>query len=66
MNKERVYVYVAGPLYSTGDVEQNIRRAIFAGDRLAKAGYAAFIPHLTHFWGLLCSTSPVEYRGPAT
>ena len=46
-------VYIAGP-YTKGDVAQNVRVAILVGDRLAKAGYAPFIPHLTHFWHLLC------------
>lgn len=45
-------VYVAGP-YTKGDVAMNVRVAIEAGDRLAKAGYVPFIPHLTHFWHLL-------------
>lgn len=46
-------VYIAGP-YTKGDVAQNVRNAILAADRLAKAGYVPFIPHLTHFWHLLC------------
>ena len=46
-------VYIAGP-YSKGDVAQNVRNAILAGNRLAQAGYIPFIPHLTHFWHLLC------------
>lgn len=45
-------VYVAGP-YTKGDVAQNVRNAIQAGDRLAEAGYVPFIPHLTHFWHLI-------------
>jgi len=49
MNK----VYVAGP-YTKGDVAQNIRIAILAADRLSQAGLVPFIPHLTHFWHLLC------------
>ena len=46
-------VYIAGP-YTKGDVAQNVRDAVFAADRLSRAGYAPFIPHLTHFWHLLC------------
>ena len=49
MNK----VYVAGP-YSTGDVAQNVRNAILAADKLAQAGLFPSIPHLSHFWHLLC------------
>ena len=29
---------------------QNVRRAIEAGHALADAGFAPFIPHLTHYW----------------
>ena len=46
-------VYIAGP-YTKDDVAQNVRKAVLAGDRLAQAGYVPFIPHLTHFWHLLC------------
>jgi len=46
-------VYIAGP-YSTGDVAQNVRNAILAADRLTKIGYVPFIPHLSHFWHLIC------------
>lgn len=46
-------VYIAGP-YTKGDVAMNVRAAIWAGDLLAGAGYAPFIPHLTHFWHLVC------------
>jgi hypothetical protein len=46
-------VYVAGP-YTKGDVALNVRAAIEAGDRLLKAGHAPYIPHLTHFWHLVC------------
>lgn len=47
------FVYVAGP-YTKGDVAVNVRKAILAGDALARLGFAAFIPHLTHFWHLVC------------
>lgn len=42
-------VYVSGP-YSVGDPEENVRNAINAGNRLFKAGFAPFIPHLSHYW----------------
>lgn len=51
-------IYVAGP-YTQGDVAQNVRRAIEAGNRLLDAGHAPYIPHLTHFWHLLF---PHSYR----
>ena len=51
-------VYVAGPL-SQGNVAGNVRQAILAADRLLAAGHAPFVPHLTHFWGMVC---PREYE----
>ena len=48
-----IRVYIAGP-YSNGDVAQNVRNAILAADKLAQAGLFPLIPHLTHFWHLLC------------
>ncbi len=52
MNRKQVKVYVAGP-YSKGDVAVNVRNAIFAADQLREAGFAPFLPHLTHFWHLV-------------
>lgn len=51
------FIYVAGP-YTNGDVGENVRNAILAGDRLLDKGYLPYIPHLTHFWHLL---SPKDY-----
>jgi Domain of unknown function (DUF4406) len=48
----RQKVYVAGP-YTKGDVEENVRNAIKAGNELADKGFAPFVPHLTHFWEAL-------------
>lgn len=42
-------VYVSGPLSSSGDREQNVRRAMQAGLDLINAGFAPLVPHLTHF-----------------
>lgn len=46
-------VYIAGP-YTNGDVALNVRTAIEAADRVLKAGHVPFVPHLFHFWHLLC------------
>ena len=51
-------IYIAGP-YTSGDTVQNVSEAIRAGDKIAKAGYYPFIPHLTMFWHLIC---PHEYE----
>ena len=51
-------IYIAGP-YTKGDVAQNVRNAIHAGNLAAHFGHTPFIPHLTHFWHMLC---PNEYE----
>jgi hypothetical protein len=50
--------YVAGP-YTRGDTAVNVREAVLAADRISACGWAVFIPHLTHFWHILC---PHEYE----
>jgi len=41
-------IYIAGPY--TGDVEENVAAAIFAGQSLVEYGFVPFVPHLYHFW----------------
>ena len=48
-----IRVYVAGP-YTFPDKVQNTRTAILAGNALLELGFVPFIPHLSHFWDLLC------------
>ncbi len=45
-------IYIAGP-YTKGDVAINVRNAIEAANSLADAGFAPFIPHMSHFWHML-------------
>lgn len=45
-------IYVAGP-YTKGDVVENVRAAVIAGDEIFKKGHIAFIPHLTHLWHMI-------------
>jgi hypothetical protein len=45
-------VYVAGP-YTQGDTAVNVANAMSTATLLLDAGYAPFVPHLTHFWHLL-------------
>lgn len=52
-------VYVAGP-YTKGDVAVNVRNAIMAANRLADCGFAPFVPHLLHFWHMVCPR-PYEF-----
>jgi hypothetical protein len=46
-------VYIAGP-YTKGDVAVNVRNAILAADAVHALGMQPFIPHMTHFWHMLC------------
>ena len=46
-------VYIAGP-YTKGDTAINVREAILAGDQIYSMGFIPFIPHLTHFWHIVC------------
>ena len=46
-------IYIAGP-YTKGDVAANVRTAILKAEELYQLGHDPFIPHLTHFWHLLC------------
>lgn len=48
MKTDRTRVYVAGPY--TSDPVANTEIAIEVGQFLLGAGYAPFVPHLTHFW----------------
>lgn len=46
----RTKVYVAGPITTSGNVFDNVHRGILAGDRLLRAGYAPYVPHLNCAW----------------
>lgn len=51
-------VYVAGP-YSKGDQTENVRKAVYAAERLIAEGFAVVVPHLSHLWQLI---SPHTYE----
>lgn len=51
-------IYVAGP-YTKGDVVLNVRHAIVTADALLNLGFAPYVPHLSHFWHLVC---PHDYE----
>lgn len=44
----RADVYIAGP-YTQGDVAQNVAVAMTVGNSLLSAGFAVYVPHLSHF-----------------
>ncbi|MBT9176609.1 MAG: hypothetical protein DDT20_00929 [Firmicutes bacterium] len=48
----KLKVYIAGP-YTKGDVVANVRAAIMAGDKVFRAGYTPFIPHMNMIWHFL-------------
>jgi hypothetical protein len=52
------YIYIASP-YSGGDVIINVRETVLAAEKLVKAGFIPYIPHLTAFWHLI---APHEYQ----
>ncbi len=45
-------VYIAGP-YTKGDVVENVRTAVLAGDAVFEAGHFPYVPHLTHLWHMI-------------
>jgi hypothetical protein len=44
----RQCVYISGPLTSSGNVLENMQRAIHAARALIAAGFAPFCPHLSY------------------
>ncbi len=44
----RQRIYISGPLTSSGNVEENLDRAMDAARALIAAGFAPFCPHLTY------------------
>ena len=44
----RPRIYISGPLTSSGNVTENIDRAMAAARALIDAGFAPFCPHLTY------------------
>jgi hypothetical protein len=50
-------VYIAGPMYTSGDMGENIRAALKAATELRKNGCLVFIPHLCFFWDFVMPQS---------
>ena len=44
----RKRIYISGPLTSSGNVNENLERAMAAARALIDAGFAPFCPHLTY------------------
>lgn len=52
---KEIYVYVAGPLNSSGRQAQNTRRAVDMAAALFQAGFIPVVPHLyAAQWAFLC------------
>lgn len=60
MVKRPLKVYVAGPLFSSGMVDDNIRQALEVGHQIKELGAIPIIPHLFFFWDLIFPR-PEEY-----
>lgn len=46
-------VYIAGP-YTKGDVAENVANAIRTADSLLSYDFYPYVPHLAHFWHVMC------------
>jgi len=49
----RPKVFIAGPMYSSGSMGENIRKAVAVAEELQDAGFQVFLPHLYFFWDLM-------------
>lgn len=49
----RQYVYIAGPLSSSGDYTDNIRAAVEAAEYVMEHGGIPYIPHLCSIWEMM-------------
>lgn len=58
-----IKVYIAGPYSSSSskEVEKNIKKSIHVADKLLSLGYFPFVPHLIHFWDLVCPRTWEEW-----
>lgn len=56
---KRLRVYVAGPMYSSGNINANVGHALNVADDLMAQGHYPYVPHLDHFWDFY-SAHPVS------
>ena len=50
-------VYISGPI-AIGSTVENVRAAVFAGNKIQQSGHTPFIPHLNVFWQFMCGEKP--------
>ena len=58
------YVYIAGPLSSSGNYLENVRQAVVAAEKLLEMGFVPFVPHLSALWQLISPHDEHEYWLP--
>jgi nucleoside 2-deoxyribosyltransferase len=54
------YVYVAGPINSSGRQNLNVRRAVLVGEAIRRARLVPFIPHLNVQWEMIAPAATEE------
>lgn len=58
------FVYVAGPMASSGDYVENVRIGVAAGEGILKHGGIPFVPHLSALWQFISPHSEYEFWLP--
>lgn len=53
VKNNKVKVFIAGPMFSSGSMGNNIRNAVTVATKLRDAGFLVHIPHLCFFWYLI-------------
>jgi hypothetical protein len=56
-----IRVYIAGPIYGSGKLIDNVNDAITVANVLRTQGFIPFVPHLYCFWSFLYPHKPAEY-----
>lgn len=52
----KTYVYLAGPINSSGVQNRNVRRACEVAEEIRRAGLVPFVPHLNVLWDTIVPT----------
>jgi hypothetical protein len=60
MTSRRTRVYVAGPITSSGNLLDNVHKAVMAGDELLHQGFAPYVPHLNCLWEMISGARSYE------
>ena len=50
MSEKQLGIYVCGPLYGSGYVDTNVKRALQVAEYVRQCGAIPFVPHLFMFW----------------